>query len=171
MALVLNEEQQMLKTSAKEFLNENAPVEALRKLRDSKDPKGYDPALWSKMAELGFAGIAIPEDYGGMGFGYTGLGQVLEETGRRLTASPLISTVVLSASLINIAGSEHQKAALLPAIADGNLLVSVANEESNAHKPFEAETRYRKTSNGYSISGTKKFVLEGGSANKFIVSA
>ena len=58
MALVLNEEQQMLKTSAKEFLAENAPVEALRKLRDSKDPKGYDPALWSQMAELGFAGIA-----------------------------------------------------------------------------------------------------------------
>ena len=171
MALVLNEEQQMLKTSAKEFLTGNAPVEALRKLRDSKDPKGYDPALWSKMAELGFAGIAIPENYGGMGFGYTGLGQVLEETGRTLTASPLISTVVLGASLINIAGNEHQKAALLPAIADGNLLVSVANEESNAHKPFEAATRFRKSSNGYSISGTKKFVLEGGSANKFIVSA
>ena len=171
MALVLNEEQQMLKTSAKEFLAENAPVEALRKLRDSNDPKGYDPALWSQMAELGFAGIAIPENHGGLGFGYTGLGQILEETGRNLTASPLISTVVLGASLINIAGNEHQKAALLPAIADGNLLVSVANEESNAHKPFEAETRFRKTSNGYSISGTKKFVLEGGSANKFIVSA
>jgi len=131
MALVLNEEQQMLKTSAKEFLAENAPVEALRKLRDSNDPKGYDPALWSQMAELGFAGIAIPEEYGGMGFGYTGLGQVLEETGRTLTASPLISSVLLGASLINIAGNEHQKAAL----------------------------------------GTKKFVLEGGSANKFIVSA
>ena len=171
MALVLNEEQQMLKTSAKEFLAENAPVEALRKLRDSNNPKGYDPALWSKMAELGFAGIAIPENYGGMGFGYTGLGQVLEETGRNLTASPLISSVVLGASLINIAGNENQKAALLPAIADGNLLVSVANEESNAHKPFEASTSYSKNGDDYTISGTKKFVLEGSSANKFIVSA
>ena len=171
MALVLNEEQQMLKTSAKEFLTENAPVEALRKLRDSNDPKGYDPALWSKMAELGFAGIAIPENYGGMGFGYTGLGQVLEETGRTLTASPLISTVVLGASLINIAGNENQKAALLPAIADGNLLVSVAFEESNAHKPFQANTSYSKSGDGYAISGTKKFVLDGSAASKFIVTA
>jgi len=171
MALVLNEEQQMLKTSAKEFLTENAPVEALRKLRDSNDPKGYDPALWSKMAELGFAGIAIPENYGGMGFGYTGLGQVLEETGRTLTASPLISTVVLGASLINIAGNEHQKAALLPAIADGNLLVSVAFEESNAHRPFQSNTSYSKSGDGYTISGTKKFVLDGSAASKFIVTA
>ncbi|MEM1120576.1 MAG: acyl-CoA dehydrogenase [Bacteroidota bacterium] len=171
MALVLNEEQQMLKTSAKEFLAENAPVEALRKLRDSGDPKGYDPALWKQMAELGFAGITIPEDFGGMGFGYTGLGQVLEETGRTLTASPLVSTVLLSATLIELAGTNHQKAALLPAIADGNLLVSVANEESNAHKPFQAATRYIKSGDSVTISGTKKFVLEGGVANKFIVSA
>lgn len=171
MALVLNEEQQMLKTSAKEFLKENAPVEALRKLRDSNDPKGYAPTLWASMAELGFAGIAIPEEYGGMGFGYTGLGQVLEETGRTLTASPLVSTVLLGATLINLAGNEKQKAALLPAIADGNLLVSVAFEESNAHKPFEAATRFRAAKDGYSISGTKKFVLDGNVANKFIVSA
>ena len=171
MALVLNEEQQMLKTSAKEFLKENAPVEALRKLRDSNDPKGYDPALWASMAELGFAGIVIPEEFGGMGFGYTGLGQILEETGRTLTASPLVSTVLLGGTLINLAGTNHQKAALLPAIADGNLLVSVAFEESNAHKPFHATTSYSKSGDGYTISGTKKFVLDGSAANKFIITA
>ena len=171
MALVLNEEQQMLKTSAKEFLTENAPISALRKLRDDNDPKGYDPALWKQMAELGFAGIAIPEEFGGMGFGYTGLGQVLEESGRTLTASPLISTALLGATLINLAGNNKQKAALLPAIADGNLLVSVANEESNAHKPFEAATTYTKDGDKLIINGTKKFVLDGSAANKFIVTA
>ncbi|MEM6319005.1 MAG: acyl-CoA dehydrogenase family protein [Bacteroidota bacterium] len=171
MALVLNEEQQMLKTSAKEFLAENAPVEALRKLRDSNDPKGYDPNLWKQMSELGFASITIPEDYGGMGFGFTGLGQVLEETGRTLTASPLVSTVLLGSTLINLAGTEKQKAALLPAIADGNLLVSVAFEESNAHKPFQAATSFTKDGDKITISGTKKFVLDGTVADKFIVTA
>ena len=171
MALVLNEEQQMLKTSAKEFLKDNAPVEALRKLRDSGDPKGYDPTLWAQMAELGFAGIVIPEDYGGMGFGYTGLGQILEETGRTLTASPLVSTVLLGGTLINLAGSDKQKAALLPAIADGNLLVSVAFEESNAHKPFTAKTSYSKDGDKLTLSGTKKFVLDGNIADKFVVTA
>ncbi|MEM1123909.1 MAG: acyl-CoA dehydrogenase family protein [Bacteroidota bacterium] len=171
MALVLNEEQQMLKTSAKEFLAENAPVEALRKLRDSNDPKGYEPALWKQMSELGFASITIPEDYGGMGFGFTGLGQVLEETGRTLTASPLVSTVLLGSTLINLAGTDKQKAALLPAIADGNLLVSVAFEESNAHKPLQAATSFTKDGDKITISGTKKFVLDGTVADKFIVTA
>lgn len=171
MALVINEEEQMLKTSAKEFLNEKAPISALRKLRDDNDPKGYDPTLWASMAEMGWASLTIPEKYGGLGFGYTGLGQVLEESGRTLTASPLISTVLFGATLINLAGNEKQKSEILPAIADGNLLLSVAFEESNAHKPFEAKTRFRKTTAGYSINGTKKFVLDGNVANKFIVSA
>jgi acyl-CoA dehydrogenase len=171
MALVINEEQQMLKTSAKELLSEKAPVEALRKLRDSNDPNGYDPALWAAMAEMGWSALTIPEAYGGLGFGYTGLGQVLEESGRTLTASPLVSTVLLGATLVNLAGNEAQKAAILPAVSEGGLLLSVAFEESNAHKPFESKTRFRKTTNGYSINGTKKFVLDGNIADKFIVSA
>jgi acyl-CoA dehydrogenase len=161
----------MLKTSAKELLSEKAPVEALRKLRDSNDPNGYDPALWAAMAEMGWSALTIPEAYGGLGFGYTGLGQVLEESGRTLTASPLVSTVLLGATLVNLAGNEAQKAAILPAVSEGGLLLSVAFEESNAHKPFESKTRFRKTTNGYSINGTKKFVLDGNIADKFIVSA
>ncbi len=171
MALVINEEQQMLKTSAKEFLNEKAPVAALRKLRDNKDPKGYDPALWGEMAAMGWAGLIIPEEYGGLGFGYTGLGQVLEQTGRTLTASPLVSTVLLGSTLVNLAGNKAQKEAILPAIAEGNLLLSLAMEESNAHQPFEAKTRFKKTTEGYTLNGTKKFVLDGNIANKFIVTA
>jgi len=135
MALVLTEEQSMLKTSAREFLKERAPVAALRKLRDEKSETGYDPALWKQMAEVGWAALTITESYGGLDFGYTGLGQILEEAGKTLTASPLVSTVLLSATLINKAGTEAQKNKLLPAIAEGNMIIGLASEETSAHRP------------------------------------
>ena len=99
----------MLKTSAKEFLKNRAPIEALRKLRDSKDPKGYDPQLWKEMAEMGWASLNIPEAYGGMDFGFVGFGQVLEEMGRTLVASPMVSTCLVGTSIINFGGNTMQK--------------------------------------------------------------
>ena len=86
MSLTLNEEQRLLRETAREFLGANAPVSALRALRDSRDPLGYSRELWTQMAELGWAGIVIPEDFGGLGFGFAGLGAVFEEAGRTLTA-------------------------------------------------------------------------------------
>ena len=82
MALVLNEEQRMLQDSARDFLAGNAPVESLRKLRDERDPLGYAPDLWQQMAELGWASIILPEEFGGLDFGFLGLGLIMEETGR-----------------------------------------------------------------------------------------
>ena len=93
MALVLNEEQVMLKDSAAGFLAQNATVADLRALRDSGSERGFSDDVWSEMAQMGWAGIAIPEEYGGLGYGYTGLGLVLEQMGRNLSASPLESTV------------------------------------------------------------------------------
>ena len=90
MALVLNEEQRLLQETAKDFLGSRAPVEALRKLRDKRDAIGYDAALWQEMAEMGWASIIVPEIYGGLEFGFLGLGVVIEEAGRTLTASPLL---------------------------------------------------------------------------------
>ncbi len=171
MALVLTEEQSMLKSSAREYLKENAPVAALRKLRDDRDEKGYDPAVWKAMAEMGWASLTIPENYGGLDFGYTGLGQILEETGRTLTASPLVSTVLLGTTLIKQGGSEAQKAALLPEIAEGNLLVALAAEESSAHKPTKIAATYTSLGKTHAVSGKKVFVLDGHVADKFIVSA
>ena len=101
MALVLNEDQQLLKDSAQSFCQQLAPVSLLRRLRDSKDETGFDRDVWKQMVDLGWAGMAIPEAYGGYGFGYGGLGVVLEETGRTLVSSPLISTVLLAATAIN----------------------------------------------------------------------
>ncbi|MCP4829192.1 MAG: acyl-CoA dehydrogenase family protein, partial [Proteobacteria bacterium] len=89
MALVLNEEQVMLRDAAAGFLAEKATISHLRDLRDSGDEHGFDPEVWREMTEMGWAGIAIPEAFGGLGYGYTGLGLVLEQAGRNLSASPL----------------------------------------------------------------------------------
>jgi len=134
MPLIINEEQQMLKESARDFLKEKAPISQFRKLRDENDPLGYDPKLWAEMAEMGWAALTIPESYGGLDFGYTGLGQILEETGRTLTASPLVSTVLLCATAIEKGGNQVQKEAHLGPIASGERLMAFAHEESNFHQ-------------------------------------
>ena len=169
--MILTEEQQMLKDSAREFFREKSPISALRKLRDEADATGFDPALWREMAELGYASLTIPEAYGGLAFGYVGLGQVLEESGRTLAASPLVSTVLLGATAIQLGGSDAQKEAHLPAIASGEALISLALEEGSQHKPTDISLRARKTADGFNLNGTKQFVLDGHVAHTFIVAA
>jgi alkylation response protein AidB-like acyl-CoA dehydrogenase len=171
MSLVLNEEQRMLQDSAKEFLASAAPVEALRKLRDDRDPTGYSNDLWQQMAELGWASIILPEQYGGLDFGFLGLGVVLEETGKNLTASPLYASAVVGASAILLGGSDSQKEALLPEIAAGKLTLALALEESHHHRPTHITTRAVATGDGFTIDGNKTFVLDGHSADKLIVVA
>lgn len=171
MPLILTEEQSMLKSSAREFLKDRSPVEALRKLRDSKDENGYDRQMWREMAEMGWASLTIPEQYGGLDFGYVGLGQILEETGRTLTASPLVSTILLGNAIILKGGNAVQKQSLLPGIADGQLILSCAFEEGRRHQPEYIATKAERTTDGYQISGQKVFVLDGHVANQFIVAA
>lgn len=171
MSLVFNEEQRLLKDTAKEFLASNAPVEALRKLRDSKDELGYNKALWGQMAELGWASIVLPEEYDGLDFGFMGLGAIIEETGHTLTATPLFSTVVLGASVLMLAGSDAQKQAALPSIAVGELTLALALEESNHHDPAGVALTAEKSAEGYTLNGKKTFVLDGHSADKLIVVA
>ena len=171
MPMILNEEQIMLKDSAREFCANNAPISQLRKLRDSDNPDAFDRATWKAMVELGWAGIPWPEAYGGLAFGYKGLGVVTEETGRTLTASPLFATVWLAGTAVNIGGSDEQKGALLPAIAAGELLMTVALEESHRHNPYGVATTAQASGNGYVINGSKTFVLDGNSADKLIVVA
>lgn len=171
MALVLSEDQQLLKDSAKSFCEQNAPVSVLRRLRDSKDELGYDQAIWSQMIELGWAGMAVPEAYGGFDFGYGGLGVVLEETGKTLVSSPLISTVLIGATAITQLGSETQKQDLLPKIVAGELLTALALDEHTSHKPSKIATTATKVDAGYSLNGSKTFVLDGHIANMLIVVA
>jgi len=171
MPLVLNEEQNMLRDAAKDFCTNNAPITQLRTLRDEKSDQGYDGATWQQMVDLGWAGITIPEDFGGLGFGYLGMGVVMEECGRTLTASPLFSTAVLGASAILHGGTDEQKNELLPLVASGELLLSLAMEESAHHNPYGISTTAEKNGNDYQLSGNKTFVLDGHIANKVIVVA
>ena len=171
MSMVLNEDQTMLQTSARDFCREQAPVAVLRRMRDSADPQGYPQDLWQSMAALGWAGMAIPEAYGGFEFGYSGLGIVLEETGRTLVPTPLVSTVLLSASAINLAGSESQKSDLLPAVAAGDMVIAFALEESALHNPDHIGMKAVRTASGYTLTGSKKFVLDANVADRFLVVA
>ena len=171
MTMILNEEQTMLKDSAKEFCAKNAPIAQLRKLRDEDSADGFDRGAWQAMAELGWAAIPFPEAFGGLDFGYKGLGVVTEETGRTLAASPLFATVWLGGTALNKGGSEEQKAALLPPLAAGELLLALALEESHRHNPYAIATEARKASGGFLLNGKKTFVLDGHVADKLLVVA
>ncbi len=171
MALVLNEEQRLLRDTARDFFARHAPVAALRTLRDTRDPVGYAPDLWQQMAEMGWASIILPEAYGGLEFGFPGLGVVLEESGRTLTASPLFASAVVGASAILLGGSEEQKQTLLPAIAGGTLTLALALEETQHHNPTNITTTAKRQGEHFILNGSKFFVLDGHSADKLIVVA
>ena len=171
MALVLNEEQQMLKESAQGFLAEFAPVAELRKQRDTGSETGYADNLWGQMVDMGWAAILVPEAYGGLEFGHVGMGQIVEQTGRTLTASPLFATGILGVTAINKAGSEEQKAELLGAIAGGEITTALAVDETAHHAPAQISMAATKQGSGYSLNGSKRFVADGGTADKLIVAA
>lgn len=171
MALVLNEEQVMLKDSAAGFLAEKATVSHLRALRDTASERGFDEAVWNEIAQMGWAGIAIPEAFGGLGYGYTGLGLVLEQAGRNLSASPLQSTVLVAATVIGELGSAQHKEQLLPAIAAGEKLVSLALQEGSHHAPLHSVLSATPDADDYILNGTKVLVLDANAANTFIVIA
>ena len=171
MALVLNEEQRLLQDTAREFLSSNAPVATLRQLRDNRDELGYSSELWQQMAELGWASIILPEQYGGLDFGFLGLGTVLEETGRTLAATPLLSSAVIGASAVLLGGNDLQKESLLPEIAAGQLTLALALEEGNRHNPTGVAMSAVPEGDHYLLNGNKLFVVDGHSADKLIVVA
>jgi len=171
MALVINEEQQMLKESAQGFLAEFAPVAELRKQRDAGSEKGYADNLWAQMVDMGWAAILVPEAYGGLEFGHVGMGQIVEQTGRTLTASPLFATAILGVTAINHAGSEDQKTELLAAIAGGELTTALAVDEKIHHAPTEINMTASAKGQGYVLNGSKCFVADGSTADKLIVAA
>jgi alkylation response protein AidB-like acyl-CoA dehydrogenase len=168
---VLTEEQSMLRDAARTWTQEKSPVSAFRKMRDSGAPLGYDPAAFAEMAEMGWTGVIIPEEYGGSDFGYLSLGLVLEETGRTLTASPLLSTALAAASALILGGTAAQKEAWLPKIAAGEVVGALAIEEGPHHAPEKVALAATKSGSGWRLSGTKTFVLEGMAAGLLVTSA
>jgi acyl-CoA dehydrogenase len=171
MALALTEEQRMLRDSARELMTNKAPVTALRKLRDDNDPDGFSRELWRELAELGWCGMALPESYGGSAFGFQGIGIAFEEAGRTLASTPMMSTVLLGASLIEQLGSEATKASLLPAIVAGEHITALALEEQPRHNPLLIRTRAERDADRFILNGSKILVLDGHVADSLLIVA
>ncbi|AQZ96497.1 acyl-CoA dehydrogenase family protein [Halopseudomonas phragmitis] len=170
MSLVYNEDQLQLLDSARDFLAARSPVAAQRALRDEKSPLGYDPKVWEGMIELGWSAVALPEEHGGLNFGFAGFAPLFEQIGRHLTASPMLSSIVLCAGLIEQLGSADQKA-LLPALICGEKRFALALEECARHQPETCSLIARKTSEGYRLSGRKVWVADAQGADSWLVVA
>ena len=169
MALILNEEQELLRDSAKDFLKERSPVALVRELRDSG--REWSGELWAGMAEMGWAGIVIPEAYGGLEFGFLGAGLLAEECGRTLASSPLVSTALVCASLISSQGSEQQKSTQLPVVAGGERILTLAWREKGRNDPADTELTATTDGDSFVLQGVKTHVTNGDYAHAFIVPA
>ena len=171
MALVLTEEQSMLRDSARGLISDKAPVSHLRQLRDSKDATGFSRDLWKAFAEMGFSGLLVPEAFGGSGLGCVEAGVVMEEIGRTLMPSPFLATAVLAASALTRGGSEAQKSQYLPKISDGSLLAALAIDEGAKHRPLHTAMQAVRSGNGFKLKGEKALVVDGHTADLLIVAA
>jgi alkylation response protein AidB-like acyl-CoA dehydrogenase len=171
MALVLTDEQAMLRDSARGFLGKNAPLSHLRALRDRRDETGFSRELWKQFAEMGFTGILIPEALGGSGLGHVEAGVVMEELGRTLTPSPFLSTALLAASALARGGNEAQRSQHLPKIAAGSLIAALAVDETSKHRPNRITLQAVRSGNGFALRGSKSFVVDGHVADLLIVAA
>jgi alkylation response protein AidB-like acyl-CoA dehydrogenase len=161
-----SDEQKQLRDEARKFLSEQCPPKAVRTVLDGKMP--YDKALWKGLAQLGFLGVAIPENYGGTGAGHLELCVIAEEMGRALAPVPFSSTVYLAAEALLLAGSETQKQKWLPLIAKGEAIGTLALFEGKGNPSPEA---VKLTANGGVLNGTKKPVADGAIADFAIVAA
>jgi acyl-CoA dehydrogenase len=171
MKLVLNEEQQMLSDSAKDFAANRTPVNHFRSLRDNNDPLNWDKDVWREMVDLGWSGILIPQEFGGSDFGLAGISVIMQEVGKTLTPSPLFATAVMGASAINTFGTQEQKAEYLPKIAAGNITTAIAIDEESHHAPFNSMAQAELVGDEWVLNGKKKFVVDGASADILIILA
>lgn len=163
---VLTEEQTMLRDMAREWTDNESPVTAFRKMRDAAPAEMFDTEAWKAQAEMGWAGILVPEAHGGVEMGFVSLGAVIEQLGRNLAATPLAATAAATAAIL-LGGSEAQKAAWLPRIASGEVIATLAVDEGPRFAPDKIAT----SASSGKLSGTKEFVTEGDSAGLFVVAA
>ena len=171
MKLILTEEEQFLKDTAKNFAEERCPISHFRSLRDNNDPILWDKEIWKEMTTLGWPGILIPEEYGGSNFGITGISVILAECAKTLTPSPLFATGVLGAFSITNFGSSEQKQNYLPKIVSGELTTALAIDESSHHNPADTKMTAKKDGKNFILNGKKTFVVDGASADLLIVLA
>ena len=167
MPLYLNDEQVMLRDTARDFVAEAAPVTHLRALRDAKDPAGFSRDLWKQFAEMGFTGILIGEDDGGLGLGHVEAGVVLEEIGRNLSPSPFLATAVAAVEALK--GTAHA-ARWFPGILSGETVAALAIDDGAKHRDRVA-MKAERAGNGFRLTGAKQFVTHGHVADLIVVAA
>ena len=171
MKLILTEEQEFLRDTAKDFAQERTPVTHFRSLRDNKDENLWDKDIWQEMVNLGWSGILIPEEFGGSDFGVAGISVILQECGKTLTPSPLFSTGVLGAYAISNFGTQEQKEKYLPKIVSGEITTALAVDESSHHDPCKTLFKAEQKGNDFLLNGKKTFVIDGASADVLIILA
>ncbi|HSJ27029.1 MAG TPA: acyl-CoA dehydrogenase family protein [Acidimicrobiia bacterium] len=170
MNFAFSEEQEELRRYARQWMTERMPLERVRTLMST--PAGFDGADWAAVAELGWQAMAIPEEYGGAGFGLLELAVLVEEQGRGLFCGPFLSTVMAAANAVLLAGSDEQKQSILSGIASGDLVATLAVAER--HAGWDGEnlgTSATPQGEGWIIDGAKRFVLDGHTADLIIVAA
>ena len=170
MNFVFTEEQDLLRETARRFLDDKIPTATVRELMESH--AGYNAAHWSEVAQMGWQAMAIPEEYGGAGFTFVESMVLLEEMGRSLAPLPFLSTVILSANVLLELGTEEQKLAHLPGIAAGESVWAFAVTEPNGSWDSSGvEAIARRTDSGWILSGTKAYVVDGHVADHLLVAA
>ncbi len=168
MDLGLTEIQQMLKTSAQDFLARECPLTLVREMEE--DSRGFTDELWRQMVGLGWTGVAFPEQYGGTGGNFADLGVLLEEIGRSLAPSPFFSTVVLGGMTVLDGGSDAQKDELISRICAGTIIMTMAVAEAGAaYEPWDIQAIASQQGGGYEITGTKLFVPDATAADVILV--
>ena len=170
MTFILSEDQQMLLDTALAFARDELPTTRLRGLRDT-GKNGIDPEARTKLAELGFFGVLVPEAYEGSEFGMVGMGQIMEAQGRTVAATPLLQTAIIGASALTLGGSDEQKSAWLPKIASGETATALALDEGTHHAPTTIATKAEADGDTYKLTGFKRFVPNGQFADVFLVVA
>ena len=171
MPLYHDEDQAMLAETAEQFMAEQGGIQKqLRHWRDRNCKDGFGHELWKQFAEMGFTGILVGEDHGGLDMGHVEAGIVLEEIGRNLTPSPFLSSSVLAATALQH-GSDDVKTRWLPDMVAGEKVYAVAIDEGAKHRPERIACKAEKSGNGFRLSGKKDFVVYGASAEMIVVAA
>lgn len=171
MPLYHTDDQAMLADTASGFMAEEGNIaKQLRHWRDRDCKDGFGHGLWKQMAEMGFTGMLLDEEDGGLGLGHVEAGIVLEEIGRNLTPSPFLTSSVLAATALK-QGSDDLKARYLPGLIEGASVFAVAIDETAKHRPSCITTKAEKSGNGFKLTGLKSFVVQGASADMLIVAA
>jgi alkylation response protein AidB-like acyl-CoA dehydrogenase len=170
MDLTLSDEQRLLRESVDRFIAETYDADHRRRV--AADPLGFSPAIWKQFADLGWLALPIEETHGGLGGGAIETGILMEAFGRGLVTEPYLSTVVIGAGLISECGSDAQKQAILPRVADGSLHLAFAHSERAARFDLgKVDTTATRTATGWRLDGHKTAVLDGNAAGQIIVSA